>query len=88
MLKSCVTKVPCVENYKYVVEAQDTLLNKTIVKANNFKPLEEFNYKFSKFKLMDDTELEKARQFLMEQKTFLEEKGKEIVSPSQSATRE
>eukprot|EP01017_Pseudomicrothorax_dubius_P038985 TRINITY_DN5925_c0_g3_i2.p1 TRINITY_DN5925_c0_g3~~TRINITY_DN5925_c0_g3_i2.p1 ORF type:complete len:488 (+),score=172.57 TRINITY_DN5925_c0_g3_i2:100-1563(+) len=78
-------KIKCVrslrlllKNYKYVVESQDVLLNKSIVKANGYRPVEDFSHKFSKLRLMNDDELERTRQFLAEQKNFLEEKNREI----------
>lgn len=73
-----------IKNYKYVVESQDKLLNKAITKQNDFKPVilqnqQELDYNASNYnKILDDKEIEKARQFLAEQKNYLEDKHKEL----------
>jgi len=77
-------KIKCVKNmknllknYKYIVETQDGLINKTIIKQNNIKDPEHFG-PGSRFKIMDDKELDKVKQFLQDQKKYLEEKNTEI----------
>ena len=44
------------ENYKFVVEAQDALLNKAIVKQNKLRNIDEINVRGSRFKILDDKE--------------------------------
>lgn len=84
-------RINYIENYKYIVETQDGLLNKAIMKQNNIRNPEELAGTNSRFKLLDDKEyiyflkmlkksrLEKVKQFLQEQKRYLEEKNGEIV---------
>jgi len=74
------------------VETQDGLINKAIVKQNNIKNPEELG-PGSRFKAMDDKEyffhhqnltyhdrLDKVKQFLQDQRKYLEEKNTEIVN--------
>lgn len=46
-----------IENYKYVIETQDTLINKAIVKSKNLDHVSETAYSVSRFnKILDDQE--------------------------------
>jgi len=44
------------ENYKYIVETQDSLINKTIMKQNNIKSPEEIAGLGTRFNVIDDKE--------------------------------
>ncbi|EAS03387.1 afadin- and alpha-actinin-binding protein (macronuclear) [Tetrahymena thermophila SB210] len=67
------------KNYKYVIETQDTLINKAIVKAKNIDNISEASFQVSRFnKVLDDQEIESAKSYLAEQKRFLEEKSMEM----------
>lgn len=44
------------ENYKYIVDTQDALLNKTLVQQTNIRSPEELNFAGSRFKIIDDKE--------------------------------
>jgi hypothetical protein len=66
------------------------LINKSILKQGNIRNPEEFNFSGSRFKVLDEKEysfiymnhcsrLEKAKQFIIEQKRYLEDKNDEIV---------
>lgn len=45
-----------IENYKFVVETQDSLLNKTLIQQNKVKSPEELNFTGTRFKIIDDKE--------------------------------
>lgn len=65
-------------NYKYVVQTQDALLSKSIAKSANVKALDELSLNKPRFKILDDSELEKAKRFLIEQKELIEERNKDL----------
>lgn len=49
------------------------------MKQGLIKNPEEFNVQGSRFKVLDEKELERAKQFILEQKKYLDEKNNEIV---------
>jgi hypothetical protein len=64
--------------YKYIVETQDSMLNRLVLRAKDLKLQEIPLLENRPGRGMDDQELEKAKRFLEEQKGYLESKNKEI----------
>lgn len=62
------------KKYKYIVETQDGLLNKLVLKAKDLK----MNEPAQKGYRVDNHELEKAKRFIEEQKGYLQSKAKDI----------
>jgi hypothetical protein len=48
--------VSTIENYKYIVDIQDGLIQKSVLKQGHIKNPEEFNVTGSRFKVLDDRE--------------------------------
>ena len=62
---ACVSNVKnLIRNYKNVVESQEQLLNKVIVKAKDFKNSEMQALESRHLKGFEEDEIEKARRFL------------------------
>ena len=62
---ACVSNVKnLIRNYKNVVESQEQLLNKVIVKAKDFKNSEMQALESRHLKDFEEDEIEKARRFL------------------------
>ena len=76
---ACVTNVKnLIRNYKNVVESQEQLLNKVIVKAKDFKNSEMQALESRHSRGLEEDEMERARRFLEEQSSYLDNKNREL----------
>lgn len=76
---SCVSNVKnLIRNYKNVVESQEQLLSKVILKAKEFKSNEIQAIESRNSKAIDEDEIERARRFIEEQSGYLEGKNREL----------
>jgi hypothetical protein len=76
---ACVSNVKSlIRNYKHVIESQEQLLNRVILKAKEFKSSEMQAIEGRHAKVMDEEEVERARRFIEEQSAYLEGKNREL----------
>lgn len=60
-----------IRNYKNVIESQEQLLNRVVLKAKEFKSNEMQAIESRNSKAMDEDEIERARRFIEEQSNYL-----------------
>ena len=61
-----------------MVDTQDQLLNKVLLKSKEFKASEMSQLENRCSKLMDENEIERAKKFVQEQGRYLEEKNSDL----------
>lgn len=59
------------KNYKEIVNTQDQILNKVMLRAKEFKGAEIMNIENKYSSIMDSNELDRAKRFLDEQNKYL-----------------
>ena len=65
--------------YKQIIHSQDELLNKTIVRSNDFEIPSDFNLTTNRMtRLLDEKDIDSIKTYIKEQNKYLEEKHREI----------
>lgn len=60
-----------IKNYKYIVESQDQMLGKVIVKAKDLKMADSKGFENRFTKCLEEDEIRNARRFIEDQKMYL-----------------